>query len=220
MLEAGGTVFARFTTQTPDGESANLDVAPTATLYWNGGATANVPSVMNLATGLYLASVTLPEDCVPGDQFEIAIAAVVNGVSARGVIWRGVVSAASGEGIVQVLPVVTSVQTQPVRSTALVAYERGAITHHVSVFDSLGQPIDLTGKALQFVIETRSGGQVGYSDTLSIEGAEGNVVVMAAPAAWHESPGLYRYAVRDLEDGARVWLHGDYVVERAAGPHG
>lgn len=125
----------------------------------------------------------------------------------------------SGGGSVQVLPLVTSVQTGPVRPTLLVAYERAAITHRVAVFDADGTSIDLSGKTLQFSLGTLTGAEVGFSDAVAVEGTEANVIVVAAPPEWHGGPGLFRYAVRDTADGDRVWLLGDYRVDRAAGPH-
>jgi len=132
-------------------------------------------------------------------------------------------SAYSGSGsgsVVQVLPLVTSVQTEPVRSTPLVAYELGEITHRVAVFDAQGAAIDLSGKSLQFTLESLSGAEIGFSNAVNVQGTDQNTVVVAAPAEWHGTPGLYRYAVRDVADGNRVWVQGEYRIERAAGPHG
>jgi hypothetical protein len=125
----------------------------------------------------------------------------------------------SGGSTVQVLPLITTVQTQPVRAASLVAYRDAAITHRVAVFDAAGEPIDLSGKSLQFVVEALDGNEIGHIETLTVDGPDSNQVVIDAPAAFHSIPGLDRYAVRDLDDGARVWLHGDYIIEPAAGPH-
>lgn len=119
----------------------------------------------------------------------------------------------------QVLPLVTSVQTEPVRPSPLVAYELGAITHHVAVFDAAGTAIDLSGKTLQFALETLTNGEIAFTDSVAVSGADDNVVEVTALAAWHAQPGLFRYAIRDIADGGRVWVHGEYTVHPAAGPH-
>ncbi|MBX3444790.1 MAG: hypothetical protein KF774_20485 [Planctomyces sp.] len=289
IIAPGGIVYARFTTQSPDGAAADFDEPPLAVLHRNGAVLDAEVDVTALAIGLSLATVALPASS-PGDQFEIEVSGTIAGTAARGIVWRGVTlpdvaagaledrvehvqdilagitslrdwlrlalrsdaAAAApaalaelngaegsyspatdslkairnrgdgawvgGSGVVQVLPIVTSVQTQPVRPSPLVAYARGSITHRVAVFDSTGAPLSLAGKTLQFVLETRTGSVVGML-SVSVDGADANVAVMAVPEELHFSTGLFRYAVRDLADGARVWLHGDYLIEPAAGPH-
>jgi hypothetical protein len=106
-----------------------------------------------------------------------------------------------------------------VRPASIVAYELAAITHRIAVFDAAGQAIDLSGHALQFIVATLVGSELEFSNDVTIEGADHNIISVTAPAEWHGMPGLYRYAVRDLTEGHAVWAHGEYRVEPAAGPH-
>lgn len=87
-VKTGDAITVSFTTQRFDtGAAANADSLPTGTLYVNGVSNAATVTVTNTTTGQYRAAVTLPT-ITTGDRCEIAIAATVNSVAGRGIIWR------------------------------------------------------------------------------------------------------------------------------------
>ncbi|QDT52020.1 Ser-Thr-rich glycosyl-phosphatidyl-inositol-anchored membrane family protein [Caulifigura coniformis] len=117
-----------------------------------------------------------------------------------------------------ILPVVARVNQEPVSKTLLVAYQRGRSRHQVVIVDSTGEGVDLSAKSLQFTLETLGGAAVASTSEMTISGDESHIASFTAEESWHVQPGLYRYALRDQADGARVWARGDYVVEPTAGP--
>jgi hypothetical protein len=117
-----------------------------------------------------------------------------------------------------ILPVIARVNQEPVAKTTLVAYQRGRSLHQLVVVDSTGAGVDLSAKSLQFTLETLSGARVGSTAEVSVTGSDSNVASITAVADWHGQPGLFRYALRDVADGARVWARGDYLIEPTAGP--
>jgi hypothetical protein len=87
-VKTGDAIAVSFTTQRFDtGAATNADSLPTGTLYVNGVSNAATVTVTNTTTGQYRAAVTLPT-LATGDRCEIAIAATVNSVAGRGIIWR------------------------------------------------------------------------------------------------------------------------------------
>ncbi len=119
-----------------------------------------------------------------------------------------------------ILPVTARVNQEPVSKTTLVAYQRARSVHQLVVVDATGARVDLTGKSLEFSLETLTGARIGSTTGISLWGEGGNSVSWTASENWHDRPGLFRYALRDLADGARVWARGDYVIEPTAGPAG
>jgi len=117
-----------------------------------------------------------------------------------------------------ILPVVVRVNQEPVSKSLLVAYQRGRSRHQVVIVDSTGEGVDLSAKSLQFTLETLSGATVASTIAITISGSDSHIASFTAEELWHAQPGLYRYALRDQGDGARVWARGDYVVEPTAGP--
>ncbi|HVJ84471.1 MAG TPA: GDSL-type esterase/lipase family protein [Caulifigura sp.] len=117
-----------------------------------------------------------------------------------------------------ILPVIARVNQEPVSKTTLIAYQRGRSLHQLVIVDSTGVGVDLSGKSLQFTLETLSGATVASTSSITISGDDSHIAALTASETWHAQPGLYRYALRDTTDGARVWARGDYLIEPTAGP--
>jgi hypothetical protein len=117
-----------------------------------------------------------------------------------------------------ILPVTARVNQEPVARTTLIAYQRGRSLHQFVVVDSTGEGVNLSEKSLQFTLETLSGARIGSTTDVSVSGPDSNTATFTAVEDWHTQPGLYRYALRDVADGARVWARGDYLIEPTAGP--
>lgn len=117
-----------------------------------------------------------------------------------------------------ILPVIARVNQDPVSKATLVTYQRGRSLHQLVVVDSTGEGVDLSGKSLQFTLETLTGARVATTNAVTISGGGSNIASFTASEAWHGQSGLFRYALRDVADGARVWARGDYVIEPTAGP--
>lgn len=83
-------VTVQFCTQRFDtGAATNADSLPTGTVTKNGTDDGTVTvTVTNLATGRYKAAFTVPSGYAAGDVVELTIAATVNSVAGKGLVWR------------------------------------------------------------------------------------------------------------------------------------
>lgn len=204
----------------------------------NGGGTYEEVVADELAnTGLFEWT---PEASQVTPTARLRVAAVDGAVEGESVVFKVATTSLSGGGVTAeelasaleelkshgdgawgrnpILPVVARVNQEPVAKTTLVAYQRGRSLHQLVVVDSTGEAVDLSAKSLQFTLETLGGGQVGSTEDVSVFGSDQNVASFTAVEEWHRQPGLFRYALRDLADGARVWARGDYLIEPTAGP--
>lgn len=87
-VRSSQTIVVEFTTCRFDtGAVANADSTPTGTLVVNGTDNGATVTITNVDTGRYKASVTLPTLSV-GDIVELSIAATVNSVSGKAIVWR------------------------------------------------------------------------------------------------------------------------------------
>jgi len=97
--KTGQVVTPLFTTANPViGSAVDADSLPTGTLYLNGTANGATVTVTNLATGLYKAAVTMPT-LAAGDCVSLSIAATVNGVTGKGIIWADVGETATASDV-------------------------------------------------------------------------------------------------------------------------
>jgi hypothetical protein len=86
------TAYAEFVTSRFDtGAATTADSLPTGTFNRNGtdDGTTTV-TVTNLDTGRYKASWTIPVGAAAGDSCMVTIAATVNSVAGKGVVWQAV----------------------------------------------------------------------------------------------------------------------------------
>jgi lysophospholipase L1-like esterase len=203
----------------------------------DGGATYAVLEEELLNSGSYNWT---PADSQLTATARVRVASSDGSVEAESPVFNVATTSASGDGVTTeqlasalqelqehgdnnwgrnpILPVIARVNQEPVAKTTLVAYQRGRSQHQLVVVDSTGAGVDLSGKSLQFTLETLSGARVGSTSDVSVLGPDGNVASFTAVEEWHAQPGLFRYALRDLGDGARVWARGDYLIEPTAGP--
>jgi len=80
--QAGDTIRWEFPTHNPaSSTAADADDTPTGVLLRNGTATAETVTVANQATGIYLASATVPEDWEDGDEVQLRVTATVAGIT-------------------------------------------------------------------------------------------------------------------------------------------
>ncbi|HVJ66382.1 MAG TPA: GDSL-type esterase/lipase family protein [Caulifigura sp.] len=164
-----------------------------------GSDVAATSASFKIATTSPITGVLTPED----------LAAALEQLQAHGdVAW----------GRNPILPVIARVNQDPVSKTTLIAYQRGRSLHQLVIVDATGAAVDLSAKSLQFTLETLTGATVASSSSVTAGGADSNIASFTASEAWHAQPGLYRYALRDVADGARVWARGDYLIEPTAGP--
>jgi len=117
---------------------------------------------------------------------------------------------------VTVQPTIASILADQPGPT-IVAYQHARLQAQITVVDAAGDPVDLSGKELAFVayadadpetavVELRNyGGQA----TLSVGGADNNVVTLDGPDSVLPAPGRYRWILRNQTD--------DTVLPRSAG---
>ncbi len=87
-VRSAQSVTVSFTTQRFDtGAATNADSTPTGTLVVNGTDNGASVTVTNVDAGRYKAAVTLPTLAI-GDIVELSIAATVNSVVGKAIIWR------------------------------------------------------------------------------------------------------------------------------------
>lgn len=87
-VRSAQAITVEFTTSRFDtGAATNADSLPTGTLVKNGTDDAASVTVTNIDAGRYKAAVTLPTLAI-GDIVELSIAATVNSVAGKGIIWR------------------------------------------------------------------------------------------------------------------------------------
>jgi hypothetical protein len=89
MHKTGETVAVQFAVSDPEtGGLVNADALPAGVLILNGANNAATVTVVNVSTGVYSASVTLPT-IADGDELQIRIAATVATVAGGGIVWQG-----------------------------------------------------------------------------------------------------------------------------------
>jgi hypothetical protein len=93
MKQPGDVIRVQFSTTNPVGATTAADSAPTAALWRNGQATAEVVTVTAPATALYLAEATIPAGWALGDDVALVAAAMVSGIATQGVVWAGTLDA-------------------------------------------------------------------------------------------------------------------------------
>lgn len=86
-VRSSQSVTVGFTTQDSTGAAKDADSLPSGTLVVNGTDNGASVTVTKNATGDYKAAVTLPTLTL-GDQVHIRIAATVDTVAGKGIIWR------------------------------------------------------------------------------------------------------------------------------------
>lgn len=87
-VRSSQSITVEFTTSRFDtGAATNADSLPTGTLIVNGADNGATVTVNNIDAGRYKAAVTLPTLSV-GDIVELSIAATVNSVAGKGIVWR------------------------------------------------------------------------------------------------------------------------------------
>jgi len=90
MAAPGEVVTKQFTTRNPTTKvRSNADALPTAVLVRNGEDTAIVCTVLNVTTGVYKVTCSIPATYVTGDEIEFRITATVASVTDNYVIDLG-----------------------------------------------------------------------------------------------------------------------------------
>lgn len=123
-------------------------------------------------------------------------------------------------GISGTVKYVSRVATQPIEPVDLIAYYKAGFPQEVFVEDEDGNPRDLSGKTLQFVLfrgETET--EIAHVDEVTIGGADNNRLTWTVPATAHEIVGKHSYAVREPSNDQFPWAHGAYTIQKIAGPH-
>lgn len=82
------------------------------------------------------------------------------------------------------------------------------------VYDSAGEPVDLSGMTLQFVIETAGKAFVAKVDDadISVTGTNDNGFTLTIPSAALTQARTLKCALWDMQGGKRVWGEGDLRV--------
>ncbi|MCE5280212.1 MAG: hypothetical protein ABFD92_00070 [Planctomycetaceae bacterium] len=95
IYRPGDSIVRGFTTSRfSDGESADADTTPTASMVRNGAVDAAVNlGVAKTATGTYIVSGVLPATYDAGDDVKILVTAVIAGVTGREYIYQGIMDA-------------------------------------------------------------------------------------------------------------------------------
>lgn len=102
-------------------EQTDADSLPVGTLVKNGVDTAETVTVTKTATGLYVASVTIPSSYQHGDNVEIKIAATVAGQSATEPIARGIViQTGLGAGMYPITVTIRAADSQTIEGVDVV----------------------------------------------------------------------------------------------------
>lgn len=86
-------VTIEFCTQNPaTGAAQNGDSLPTGTFSRNGTDDGTVTvTVTNVDTGRYKAAFTIPSGAAAKDVCDLSVAATVNSVAGKGIVWRGLI---------------------------------------------------------------------------------------------------------------------------------
>lgn len=102
-------------------------------------------------------------------------------------------------------PANVTVQTGQVSSNDLIAYENAKYTYTFSITDQLGNPVNLSGKSLSFIVFdsktmatiytlTTAGGQI------SIGGTYSNQITVQSPSSNTTVPGISKWVLRNTTD--------------------
>jgi len=201
--------------------SANLtDITVSLTSTPAGTPTTALAAETSAGSGTYVAQFS---DDVTGAKSVklkrgsrvVAGNAVVTMPAAGGTAY---ISARATTPLPVLLPTTAFHATEPVAATDRVAYTDAAYTHEIPVRAANRDPIPMAGKNLQWCLMTLDETIVAHVDALEVTGDDENVVVIPVPADAHATAGDYIHAVRDLDDGNRVWIRGCYTIKLTAGP--
>jgi hypothetical protein len=122
-----------------------------------------------------------------------------------------------GGANINVLPAVgISADRSP--GVTLDAFVGETITQSITIYQTNGvTPFVLTGKTLVIVFETRQGTDVATvtSGSITIGGADDNVVTFAYPSAATSTQRVLKFAIRDASAPKTVYLQGLLNVQRA-----
>ena len=109
---------------------------------------------------------------------------------------------------VQVLPVISTVNTGEVRGRKLVQYQfarLGPFTFSIS--DQTGTPVDLTGHDIVFIVESTHAEHLWQVVAI----ANGNVVTVSEDDSNTATAGEFRFVLRDLTDDTVV-ARGEFLI--------
>jgi hypothetical protein len=172
-VRSGQVIVAVFTTRRFDtGAATNADSLPTATLYVNGVASGTVPTVANITTGIYSASVTLPT-LAWGDDVQIRINATVNSVTDNAVIWSDMVDVAINSagavtaGTVSDKTGYSLTQTFPANFSSLAINSSGHVSR-VTLVDTTTTNTDMRGTDGAALASAWTATRAGYLDSVLI----------------------------------------------------
>jgi hypothetical protein len=200
-VRSGQAITVEFTTSRFDtGAATNADSTPAGTLVVNGTDNAATVTVTNVDTGRYKAAVTLPTLAV-GDVAELSIAATVNAVAAKEIVWRDskdVDLDSSGRALLQptqtgvTIPTVTTLTNLPavttdwltaagVKADAVTKIQAGLSTYAGGAVASVtGAVASVTGDVAGKVLGGGAGTITGTG--ARVVDASGNAVAPAATA--------------------------------------
>lgn len=189
-VRSGQSITVEFTTSRFDtGAAANADSTPTGTLVVNGTDNGASVTITNVDTGRYKAAVTMPSLSV-GDIVELSVAATVNSVAGKGIVWRDtkdVVLDASGRALADL----DTIKTQPVSAG-------GAVVFGAVVGQTYALAADSSGRV---VLQPSQPGVVIPTVTTLTDGVNttqwGGVAVGGMPLAQTYMPANWQFQVID-----------------------
>lgn len=190
MVKSGQAWVVEFVTSSATGAAVNADSLPTATLVVNGTDNAATVTASNIDTGRYKASVTLPT-LAAGDVVEMAVAATIATVAAKGVVARDTADTQRGEDIGTTLAAIkgagwTDETLVSIQSAAEGSGGTGARTVVVTVTgggDALqGASVRLTKSGISYVLATSALGVA----TFSLD--DGTYALAVSLAGWAFTP--------------------------------
>jgi hypothetical protein len=118
--------------------------------------------------------------------------------------------AGGGSGVVNVLPAV-GISAERQAGVVLSPFVGETITQSITLYATDGTtPINLSGKTLEIVFQTRSGSDVAViaNANITVSGTSNNIVTFAYPAAVTSSERTLRVSLRDNAAPRTVYLSG------------
>jgi len=118
---------------------------------------------------------------------------------------NSVVQPVTCDNPVAITPVVSTVSAGAVSEGNITAYQDAAATFAFAVVDSNEQPIDLSGKSIDFIVERLNRDTVEFTrstggDGITVGGDGNNVVTVTLTDDHTAAPGVYRYFMRNQTD--------------------
>lgn len=211
--QPGSVVGIQRTVQDRFGALTDADSLPIATLVRNGDNTGESITVTNISTGVYKLAFTIPVAWTLKDTVEVRVVAIVGGVTGAAIVWSVVLATPAVIGPLAVSQDESFLTPSPI---TLTTFRKSTKTFPITVLDTSGATVNLSGMELKFVVETNILVPIEQFNVVepAITVTGGNSEIANVPTSIADTTlasDEYRWRLWDLNIDSII-AHGPFVV--------